>query len=281
MNLRLRHFLERSTRSWVFRRRLPTAFGGVPLYVSPSAGLRYLVKPIGNVDEALLRNAVELVRPSDVVWDIGANVGLFSFAAAALAGPAGQIVSFEADVWLAALLHRSRRLQGPNSAPITIIAAAVASGNTLRKFQIAKRSRSSNALAGYGLSETGGFVEEYLVPTFSLDYLLDRLPRPNILKCDVEGAELEVFLDQTEFFEQARPIILCEVSANSGRILTKLWRSRRYRLWNAELPLSPTSEIDHAAWNTIAIPEEKVPQYLQESAAPQCGALSDVAENQP
>jgi hypothetical protein len=63
---------------------------------------------IGNVDEALLRNAIELVRPGDVVWDIGANVGLFSFAAAAPAGSAGKIVSFEADVWLAVLLRRSR-----------------------------------------------------------------------------------------------------------------------------------------------------------------------------
>jgi FkbM family methyltransferase len=281
MNFSLRRIFEQSTRSWVFRRRLPAAFGGAQLYVSPSAGLRYLVKSIGNVDETLLRNAIELVRPGDVVWDIGANVGLFSFAAAALAGPAGQIVSFEADVWLAALLHRSRRLQGPNSAPITIIAAAVASGNTLRKFQIAKRSRSSNALAGYGLSETGGFTEAYLVPTFKLDYLLDQMPRPNVLKCDVEGAELEVFLDQTELLEQARPTILCEVSANNNRVLTTLWRSHRYRLCNAELPLSPASEIDHSAWNTIAIPEEKVSQYFQESAALQSVALSDAAETRP
>jgi hypothetical protein len=82
-------------------------------------------------------------------------------------------------------------MQGSTSAPVTIVAAAVASGNTLRKFQIAKRSRSSNALAGYGLSQTGGFDEEYLVPTFNLDFLLDQLPRPNVLKCDVEGRRTE------------------------------------------------------------------------------------------
>jgi FkbM family methyltransferase len=281
MNFSLRHILERSTRSWVFRRRLPAAFGRAQLYVSPSAGLRYLVKPIGNVDQALLRNAIELVRPGDVVWDIGANVGLFSFAAAALAGSAGQIVSFEADLWLATLLHRSRRLQGPTSAPIAIVAGAVASGNALRKFQIAKRSRSSNALAGYGLSETGGFDEEYLVPTFNLDCLLDQLPRPNILKCDVEGAELEVFSNQTKFFEQARPAILCEVSAKNGLILTKLWRNHRYRLWDAERPLSLESEVKHAAWNTIGIPEEAVSRYFKKSAGPQSVVLSDVAGNQP
>jgi tRNA G37 N-methylase Trm5 len=49
----------------------------------------------------------ELVRPGTTVWDIGANVGLFSFAAASLGA---QVVAVEADIWLANLMQRSAQL---------------------------------------------------------------------------------------------------------------------------------------------------------------------------
>ena len=82
---------------------------------------------MATADPPLLRNVQELVRPGDVVWDIGANIGLFTFAAAALAGVGGKVVAFEPEVWLVQVLRRSSRLQAPDSAPVTIIPAAVAS----------------------------------------------------------------------------------------------------------------------------------------------------------
>jgi len=45
-----RRILERSMRWLVFRRRLPAAFENAVLYVSPAAGLRYVFRPMANVD---------------------------------------------------------------------------------------------------------------------------------------------------------------------------------------------------------------------------------------
>jgi len=151
-----RRLLERSTRRLVFRRRLPAAFENAVLYVSPAAGLRFLFRSMAKIDPPLLMAAHRLVRSGDVVWDIGANVGLFSVAAAVCAGPSGQVIAFEPDIWLAQLIWRTREVQPITSAQITVVPVAVASEISLRSFSIAARSRASNALSEYGTTQMGG-----------------------------------------------------------------------------------------------------------------------------
>jgi len=86
--------------------------------------LRYLKPRLTAVDPTLLGLAREVVRPGAVVWDVGANVGLFSFAAASVVGPAGRVVALEPDSWLVGLLRRSAALNG-HLAPVEVLPVAV------------------------------------------------------------------------------------------------------------------------------------------------------------
>lgn len=258
MTSRARLIVERMTRSLVYRRHLPPEDGGAPVFVSPSAGLRYLFRPMRQVDPRLLANARTLVQPNDVVWDIGANIGLFAIAAAARAGRGGQVVAFEPDTWLVELLARSVALQPPASAPILVVPVAVAAAVALRRFLIARRSRASNALAGHGHSQAGGVAETRMVPTFPLDWLLDHLPAPSVVKCDVEGAEAEVFRGQTALLTKIRPTILCEVGEPAAEAVTEIFRVSGYRLFDGDAEAGRLAATQRATWNTIAIPEEKV-----------------------
>src|SRR5271168_2308423 len=104
----LRKLAERLSRGVVLRRHLPGDFQRLPLYVTPEAGLRHWFR-LSGVDRHLLAMARELVRPASVVWDVGANVGLFAFSAAAMAGPSGLVLAIEPDIWLAHLVDRSAR----------------------------------------------------------------------------------------------------------------------------------------------------------------------------
>jgi FkbM family methyltransferase len=99
----------------------------------------------------------------------------------------------------------------PGYAIIKVVMAAVASEISLRQFSIATSSRASNALAEYGSSQMGGVREQQIVATFYLDWLVKKLPRPNIIKIDVEGAEIEVLRDLSYTLNEVRPLILCEV----------------------------------------------------------------------
>jgi FkbM family methyltransferase len=246
----------------VFTRRLPIEFGSIPLTVSPAAGLRYLLKPISLIDPSLLNLAGRLVHPGNVVWDIGANVGLFTFAAAHIAGSEGRVVAIEPDTWLVSLLRRSSRLQPETSAVVTVVPSAVASNVALREFRIAARSRASNSLMGYGLSQAGGYVEHQVVPAFTLDWLLNQLPSPHLIKCDVEGAEVEVFDKQVRMLETIRPVIVCEVSSEASPLITPILLRCSYRLYDGESMLEKEKTVDAAPWTTIAIPSEKIGLYF-------------------
>jgi len=260
--LTIRGLVEQATKSWSFRRHLPSQFRKVPIIVSPSAGLKYLFKPMTKLDPPLLRNVQELVRPGDVVWDVGANIGLFSFAAAALSGSGGTVVAFEPDAWLVQLLRRSRSIQPPQSAQVIIVPVAVASDVALRSFHVARRSRASNSLAEYGHTQAGGYSEEYTVPAFNLDWLLGTLRPPNVIKCDVEGAEVEVFRNQLKMLSEIRPVIVCEVGSETSPTITSVFLEAEYRLYDGEKSLAEgASEIRQASWSTIAIPEERKTQF--------------------
>ena len=81
----LRTVISHLGKKLVFKRHLPRDFGGSPILVSPAAALSYWYRDLNRVDPFLFLMVGELVKPNSIVWDIGANIGLFSFAAAQVA----------------------------------------------------------------------------------------------------------------------------------------------------------------------------------------------------
>lgn len=199
----IRRILKTLSRGVVLKRRLPREFASAPLLVSPDASLGYWKRDIGKVDPFLLSMVRELVRPGMVVWDIGANVGLFSFAAAALGA---EVVAVEADFWLANLMHRSTLL---NHLRVTVVPAAVSDAQGVSKLYVSNRGKASNSLRGDGPAQT--------VVTVTLDWMLDHFPVPQVLKIDVEGMEFAV-LNGARRVLQSRPVIFCEVNEDRDRV---------------------------------------------------------------
>ncbi len=201
----LRHF----SRGVVLRRRLPKEFGGVPILVSPDSALGYWRRDLGKVDPFLLSMARELVRPGMVVWDIGANVGMFSFAAAALGA---KVIAVEADLWLAQLLQRSAAL---NHLPVTVIPAAVADQSGFTTLHISPNGRSSNSVLGDGPAQT--------VVSITLDSMLTSFPGPSVIKIDVEGMEYAVLRGAMATLNVGAKLF-CEITQHHeeiGELLTK------------------------------------------------------------
>lgn len=88
----------------------------------------------------------------------------------------------------------------------------------------------------------------------SLDWLMDRLPAPAVVKIDVEGAELEVLKGASRLFETIRPIVLCEVIPASEREVTAFLRAHDYLIFDGENSGPLRQPLAASPWSTLAIP---------------------------
>ena len=100
----------------------------------------------------------------------------------------------------------------------------------------------------------GGAADIHLVPMFTLDRLLDYFPAPDIIKIDVEGAEVEVLQGGSRMIEDIRPIIICEVARSTRDVITSILHAAGYILYTGLKPKSQWTPLDLASWNTIAFP---------------------------
>lgn len=127
------------------------------------------------------------VKPGATVFDIGANVGAYTLLFAQWAGPSGKIVAFEPAPASVAGLRRLVALNGLRDR-VEIVEAAVSGAVGTAAFG---SDGSSGANALVDAAQSGRAV--ITVPTTSLDAFCDtRGLRPDVIKIDVEGEELEV-----------------------------------------------------------------------------------------
>jgi FkbM family methyltransferase len=233
----LRQLLKNLSRGVVLKRRLPPEFGGAPILVTPDSALSYWRRDLSKIDPFLLSMVQEIVSTGMTVWDIGANVGLFSFAAASIGA---QVIAVEPDTWLANLIFRSTLLNG---LPVTVLPAAVTDCHGISHLSISKDGRASNSLTiGAGAGQP--------VVSVTLDWMLEYFAPPQVLKIDVEGHEHAVLRGARKVLD-ARPTIFCEVTDNHDEIRELLLRAN-YEFYAARsterLPLARPSR------DTLAIP---------------------------
>lgn len=129
--------------------------------------------------------------PGDAFVDVGANIGYFSLLAAKLVGGAGRVVSVEAHPHLAELLRRNVIVNDVRNT--TTWHRAAWSEETTLKFHLRVNFASNSSvgsLGASGLSDHYDAEEIVEVPAVPLDLLLADMGRVDVMKIDVEGAEV-------------------------------------------------------------------------------------------
>jgi FkbM family methyltransferase len=129
------------------------------------------------------------VKPGDVLYDVGANVGAYTLVAA-VGVPGARVVAFEPSPANFAALCANVEL---NAVAGSVIAVPLALGDRARWERLGGDSAVPGAAPSLG---AGASSDATTVLVDTLDDVVERygLPAPDHLKIDVEGAELEVLL---------------------------------------------------------------------------------------
>ena len=148
------------------------------------------------------------LRPGQVFVDVGANIGYFTLLGGQLVGPQGRVVAVEAHPGLAELLRRNVIMNGLYGYVTTWHRAAWSSATTLQLHQRLNFSGASSvgAIGQEALDRLGDTEEMVEVQAVPVDDLLDGLPPVDVLKMDIEGAELQAFTGLSRTLEASPKI---------------------------------------------------------------------------
>jgi FkbM family methyltransferase len=145
----------------------------------------------------------QTLRPGQTFVDVGANAGYFTLLGGQLVGPTGRVVAVEAHPGLAELLRRNVVMNGLYGYVTTWHRAAWSSSTTLQLHQRLHSSGASSvgAIGQEALDRLGDTEEMVEVQAVPVDDLLVGLPPVDVLKMDIEGAELQAFTGLTRTLE--------------------------------------------------------------------------------
>lgn len=152
-----------------------------------------------------------LVGPGDVLFDVGANVGIYSLRAAPLVGSSGLVVAIEPGQISADRLAANVALN-PELGQIRVVRKAISDhpGRATFFHVFVGNDPQTFSLLTDGSHQGTEEVEVTTIDRLMADLALDRL---DCLKIDVEGAEPLVIAGATGTIAAHRPIILFEVNA--------------------------------------------------------------------
>jgi FkbM family methyltransferase len=216
----------------------------LPILQGPMRGKKWIAGSslhscwIGTYEFAKQKYFIAALKPGHVVYDLGANVGFYSLLASVLVGPSGQVFSFEPLPRNIDLLKKHLALNKVRNC--TLIEAAVGSSAHSAQF-----SAGPNSLQGrLSASLDKNAIQVQVV---SLDPLVSsgRLPAPNLIKCDIEGAEFDALAGALDVLKKHTPTLLLathssEVHGRCCSLLSEL----KYNLQPIDgLPLSQSQEV--------------------------------------
>ena len=154
------------------------------------------------------------VKTGDTVFDIGAHLGFYTLLLSELAGEKGKVLAFEPNLDLLPSLRKTVQ-------PLANV--------ELREVALSDRAGKANLFVPEDMAMASlvdwtdgiaGNVHTVACEMQCLDDLVEagKLPVPQFIKCDVEGAELSIFKGGLKTLNRVdAPVILFEINALAAK----------------------------------------------------------------
>lgn len=220
----------------------------------------------------------QILKPGMTVLDVGANEGLYTLFSARRVGPPGRVVAFEpSSRERSRLEHNVARNRLGN---VTVVPCAVGSSHGTAALQIASGVHSGHNTLGALVYDDAPAAGIEHVPVERLDTLIERLgvATVDVIKIDVEGAEMHVLEGARRTLTTHRPILMVEANdealraqgASTAALLAFLRNELDYGIFVFSATtggVEPMREGCSASANIVAVPSERsaeIPADLRE-----------------
>lgn len=198
----------------------------------------------GGWEKVSLSLWIELVRNSDVVFDIGANTGIYSLIAKSL-NPQTQVFAFEPVKRVFEKLQFNNQLNGYD---INCYESAASDSNGTATIYDTSDEHTYSVTVGKNLNSSDVPVIPTTIETVRLDTLIERLrlPKIDLIKLDVETHEAEVIEGLGKYLEEFQPTMLVEVLNDTvGRNIEALVAGKGYIYFNLDEKSGTIRQVEH------------------------------------
>jgi FkbM family methyltransferase len=160
---------------------------------------------IGNWEPAMQKIMVNVIKPGQIVYDLGANNGLHGLLMAPIVGPEGMLYNFEPFEENIHEIVDNYAMNGIKN--FRNIHAAVSDKDGKAVFVIGNHHKQGHLSIDTNIKE-----EKIEVESISLDSFIERgNPGPDFIKIDIEGAEGSSLRGFSKGLEKYKPLMIIEL----------------------------------------------------------------------
>ena len=161
----------------------------------------------GTHDERyVVTKLLKTIKPGDICWDIGANIGFYTCLLASQVEEVGAVVAFEPAVRTCGYLYENVSLNQFSN--VTVVNKGL--GDKAEQ-QHLYYSEAALAEGTASLKYAEGRTASERVTLDTIDNLIRELPIPDFIKIDVEGYQLEVLRGGEHCLKTHAPLLMAEL----------------------------------------------------------------------
>jgi len=187
-------------------------------------------------EQQLVALVKEVLTPGSVVYDVGANMGLYSVLFARLTGAEGHVYCFEANPVCVHFLRANLSHNAVANADIIPLAIAQEAGWLRFNINYGNSNLGLSEVSHFYAAKTG---HEIQVECRDLDGVVSQLglPPPGLIKIDIEGAEERAIRGMHSTLAAHLPILVLELhGAEVARLTLDLLTPMGYRYRHPSQP---------------------------------------------
>ncbi len=249
-------------------RTSPLIFNGLKMKCDLSKLMQNELFFFGSYEEEDCRWWMQMVRDSTVIFDVGANVGLYSLLAASSNGKA-TVHAFEPTPILASAVAENARLNGLKNIVINQMAVSETNGEVFLNFCAGRDGSITNEGMNFVTSEKlqaeGEAVESVALDSYCQKHGINSI---DLMKMDIEGGESSALLGAQELLKRgAIKCILLELveshdnrEGSSTKNVRRILMENEYEIYTLRAGEKVLVDIESgcaSGGNVIAMPIRK------------------------